>query len=61
MKLGNGQQAITDTAYGVSKWDGEKGEQTIIDIQYYPAECVNPPAGAKSVDWIKGGRKGAKC
>jgi branched-chain amino acid transport system substrate-binding protein len=61
MKLGNGQQAVTETAYGVSKWDGEKGEQTIIDVQYYSAECVNPPAGVKSVDWIKGGMKGAKC
>lgn len=61
MKLGNGQQAITETAYGVSKWDSENGEQTITDIVYYPASCVNPPDGIKSVDWIKGGLKGAKC
>lgn len=61
MKLGDGQQAVTETAYGVSKWDADKGEQTIIDVQYYPAACVNPPAGVKSVDWISGGMKGAKC
>jgi len=27
----------------------------------YPAECVNPPEGVKSEEWIKGGFKGAKC
>ena len=61
MKLGNGQQAVTETAYGISKWDSEKGEQTIVDVVYYPASCVNPPAGVKSVDWIEGGMQGAKC
>lgn len=61
MKLGKGQQAITPTAYGVSKWDGDAGVQTIVDIVHYPAECVNPPDGVNSVDWIEGGMQGAKC
>jgi branched-chain amino acid transport system substrate-binding protein len=34
---------------------------TLVDIQRFPAECVNPPAGVKGVDWINGGFKGAKC
>jgi branched-chain amino acid transport system substrate-binding protein len=61
MKLGKGQQAITETAYGISKWDAAKGQQTIVDIVRYPASCVNPPADAKSADWIKAGMPGAKC
>ena len=61
MKLGKGQQAVTPTAYGISKWDSEAGEHTIVDIVTYPADCVNPPDGVNSVDWIKGGMQGAKC
>jgi branched-chain amino acid transport system substrate-binding protein len=61
MKLGKGQQAITPTAYGIAKWDSEAGEPTITDIVTYPAECVNPPAGVNSVEWIEGGMQGAKC
>lgn len=61
MKLGNGHQAITETSYGTYKFDKSKGEATITDVIRFPAECVNPPAGVKSIDWIKGGMKGAKC
>jgi branched-chain amino acid transport system substrate-binding protein len=61
MALGKGHQAITDTAYGVYKFDKEKGEPTIVDIVRFEAECVNPPEGVESVEWIKGGMKGAKC
>jgi hypothetical protein len=24
----------------------------LVDIVHFPAECVNPPPGVKSVDWI---------
>lgn len=61
MALGDGHQAITETAYGMSKLDKETGTAAIIDIVRFPAECVNPPAGMKSVDWIEGGMQGAKC
>ncbi len=61
MKLGKGQQAVTPTAYGLSKWDNEAGVQTIVDVVTYPADCVNPPEGVNSVDWIQGGMQGAKC
>ena len=33
----------------------------MVDVVRYPAECVNPPEGVKSEEWIKGGFKGAKC
>lgn len=61
MSLGKGQQAVTETAYGVSKWDPEKKVQTIVDVVRYPAACVNPPDGVESVEWIKSGMTGAQC
>lgn len=60
MTLANGHQAIQDTAYGTFKL-AEDGTPTLIDVIRYDAECVNPPAGAKSIDWIQSGFDGAAC
>lgn len=59
MAIGDGHQAIQDTAYGVFKY-GDDGP-SIVEIVRYNAECVNPPDGVKSDEWIEGGFKGAKC
>jgi branched-chain amino acid transport system substrate-binding protein len=61
MKIGKGHQAIQSTAYGRFKFDLASGQPTLTDVTVYPAECVNPPEGVKSDEWIKGGLKGAKC
>ena len=61
MKLGKGHQAIQSIAYGAYKLDRPTGQPTIVDIASYAAECVNPPEGVKSEEWIKGGFKGATC
>jgi branched-chain amino acid transport system substrate-binding protein len=61
MALSNGHQAIQDTAIGRTRFDKERKMVTLVDIQRFPAECVNPPAGIKSEEWLKGGMKGAKC
>jgi len=61
MVLGDGHQAIQPNAIGTTKWDKESGKMTLVDIEYYAAECVNPPAGTKAVEWIKAGFPGAKC
>ena len=61
MALANGHQAILDTAYGRYKYDKSTGQATITDIKRYKAECVNPPEGVKSLDWIQSGFKGAQC
>ena len=61
MALGNGQQAIQDTAIGRTKWSEDKKMVLIEDIQHFDAECVNPPANVKSEDWLKSGFAGAKC
>jgi len=60
MKLGNGHQAIQPTAIGTTAKDGD-GNITVVDIERFAAECVNPPEGQKSVDWINAGFPGAKC
>lgn len=59
MSLGNGHQAVQETAYGKFKLDS--GKATLVDIVRYPAECVNPPEGVKSMEWLTGGLQGAKC
>jgi len=61
MKLGNGHQAIQTIAIGRTRYDAEKKMVVIEDVQRFAAECVNPPATMKSLDWIKAGLPGAKC
>ena len=61
MTLGDGQQAIQETAIGRTRWDAGKKMVMIDDIMRFPAECVNPPANMKSEDWLKAGFPGAKC
>jgi branched-chain amino acid transport system substrate-binding protein len=55
MTNGKGHQAITETAYGVSK--KVDGKMTVANVKRYPAEMVNPPDGVKAADWIKNGFK----
>lgn len=61
MALGDGHQAIQDTAIGRTRWDAGKKMVVLEDIRRFPAECVNPPAHMKSEDWLKAGMPGAKC
>ena len=60
MSLGKGHQAITEAAFGQFKLDPVKGP-TLINIRYYPAECVNPPPNMTSKQWLEAGMPGAKC
>lgn len=60
MALGNGHQAIQETAIGKTRYDAAKKMVMLDDIVRFPAECVNPPANMKSEDWIKAGFPGAK-
>jgi branched-chain amino acid transport system substrate-binding protein len=61
MARSKGHQAVTESGIGVTKFDRARGVPTVVDVVYYPADCVNPPDGVKSEDWIKGGFKGARC
>lgn len=60
MALAGGHQAIQPTAIGRTARN-ENGDIVINDIVRFKAECVNPPAGQKSVDWINAGFPGAVC
>jgi branched-chain amino acid transport system substrate-binding protein len=55
MAIGAGHQAITETAYGVTK--KSHGKMTVANVKRYPAEMVNPPDGVKAADWIASGFK----
>lgn len=61
MSLANGHQAVTGSAYGSYQYDTQTGKGKLVNIKRYSAECVNPPKGVKSIDWIKSGFKGANC
>lgn len=60
MALGDGHQAMQDTAIGKTRYDAGKKMVMLDDIVRFPAECVNPPPNMKSEDWIKAGFPGAK-
>jgi branched-chain amino acid transport system substrate-binding protein len=60
MALGDGHQAIQETAIGRTRYDAGKKMVVLDDIVRFPAECVNPPANMKGEDWIKAGFPGAK-
>jgi len=61
LALGDGHQAIQSNAAGRTKWDPDAKMVKLVDIVHFAADCVNPPAGVKSVDWIAQGFPGAKC
>jgi branched-chain amino acid transport system substrate-binding protein len=61
MALGDGHQAIQSNAVGRTQWDNETKSVRLVDIERFAAECVNPPPGIKSEEWIAQGFPGAKC
>ena len=61
MGLSKGHQIVTDDRWGVTVWDDKKGEMVLKDVVIFPPECVNPPEGVGSAEWLEGGMKGAKC
>lgn len=61
MALGKGHQAILEIAVGVSRYDTARAQSMVTDVVRFDAECVNPPAGWTSADWIEAGFPGAKC
>jgi branched-chain amino acid transport system substrate-binding protein len=61
LALGDGHQAIQSNAAGRTKWDADAKMIKLVDIVHFAAECVNPPPGIKSADWIAEGFTGAKC
>jgi branched-chain amino acid transport system substrate-binding protein len=61
MSLGKGHQAVQGIAYGTFKREGADKKPAVINVRSYGAECVTPPEGTPSTEWIKAGMPGAKC
>ena len=62
MALGNGHQAVEGVAYGItSRYNSATKEMELTRVLSFPAECVNPPEGMKSEEWIARGFPGARC
>lgn len=61
MSLSNGHQATIDIAYGAFQWNEAMGKGELIDVKSFAANCVNPPKGVKSLDWVADGFAGASC
>ncbi len=61
MSLSNGHQATIDVAYGEFTWNQEANRGEMVNVKVYDAECVNPPAGTKSLNWVEAGLEGANC
>lgn len=61
MALGNGHQAVQDTAVGEIFFDKAKNSSSVRNVMVFPGECVNPPSGVKSEQWLRDGMPGAKC
>lgn len=59
MALGNGHQAVQDMYYG--QFTNKGGKPGMINVKRYPADCVNPPDGVTSTEWIKNGLKQTSC
>jgi len=61
LAIGGGHQAIEPAGYAVIKFDSALGVNNFTQIRVFPARCVNPPEGMKSLDWIDKGFPGAQC
>lgn len=61
MALSNGHQGVTEDRWGITYWDEAKNEMMVKDVMSFSPECTMPPPGVKSLDWLRGGMKGAKC
>ena len=62
LALGKGHQGVEPVAFGITgDFDQATGEVKLTRVIEFPVECVNPPEGMKSEDWIKQGFPGAKC
>ncbi len=62
MALGGGHQAVEGMAYGItSRYNVSLKEMELTRVVHFRAECVNPPEGMKSEEWIARGFPGATC
>lgn len=61
MARSKGHQAVQSVSFGEYQFDAKSGKATVAKVKTYAGECVMPPDGTTSSDWIKAGFPGAKC
>lgn len=61
MARANGHQAVQSISFGEYQFDAKTGKGTVTKVKTYAGECVMPPDGQTSANWIKAGFPGAKC
>lgn len=61
MSRATGHQAVQDITYGEYQYDKKTAKASLVNLRTYAGECVMPPEGSTSADWIKAGFPGAKC
>ncbi|GBD14462.1 Leucine-specific-binding protein [bacterium HR25] len=61
MAIGGGHQAVEPVTYAVVRMDQRLGVKNFTNVKSYRAECVNPPDGVKTLEWIDRGFPGARC
>ena len=60
MSIGNGHQAVESAPFAeVAGFNSETGEVELTNIESFQADCVNPPDGVASTEWIADGFPGA--
>ncbi|MFT6916318.1 MAG: branched-chain amino acid transport system substrate-binding protein [Motiliproteus sp.] len=59
MTLGNGHQATMEMVYG--RYTFNDGTPGVTNVRRYASDCVTPPQGISSTDWIAQGMPGARC
>lgn len=59
MALGKGHQAVQEMVYG--QYTYKNGKPEVYNVKRYPADCVNPPDGVTSSEWIKSSLKQTMC
>ena len=61
MAIGGGHQAVESAAYGVTRRDPQTGRMVISDVMVFGPQCVLPPDGMTTEEWIAQGFPGAVC
>lgn len=62
MAIGKGHQAIEPAVFGTAgEFNPITGEVDLFNVVEYPAECVNPPEGKSTEQWIREGLSPDLC
>lgn len=62
LAIGEGHQAVEPAVYATAgSFNPGTGEVNIEKVMIYPVECVNPPQGITTEEWILDGFPGSQC